>query len=68
MKKLSKLKLMQNAELMDEDQMRMIVGGKYFYCECTGHAGSWEWNYDNTSSILKDIDKNCREGGTCIAL
>lgn len=79
MKKLSKIKL-QNAVVLEEQEMKMIyggsdgsggsgIGGGRFSCYCYSTGVPWEGLYVTIEAMLASIEMNCgSSGGKCTAI
>ena len=75
MKKISKLKLRENADLLNDQEMKMILGGygnfALFSCACdysgahSPFASKWTSYYFDSTAITDDISRRCVKGGGC---
>lgn len=63
MKKLSleMLRLSTN-EILERSQMKAIVGGGRFRCNCVGSVGSWSGTYSDHSNAVAAGTQHCSSG------
>jgi len=51
------------------NEMKMILGGGKYRCECEGSVGRWEGNYNSQADAVADGGQWCSSGvANCVEL
>ncbi|MBN3584802.1 TIGR04149 family rSAM-modified RiPP [Algoriphagus aestuarii] len=63
MKKLNlELLKLTSEEILDRSQMKSIVGGGRFYCNCVDSVGSWSGTYSDHANAVAAGTLHCSSG------
>ncbi|MBW1297127.1 hypothetical protein [Aquimarina litoralis] len=56
---------LNGVEVLQKDQLKNVLGGKWMTCTCKRTGYTFSWNYLNVQQMIDDVHRRCDSGATC---